>query len=154
MLLLQAAMYLWPALTTEAAGQATRLRLGQCLGMMLQEELPVLHAALVQCGLHAGHMVSMWHQQCFVGVTGMPNAVCYIIMGLILGADWLLYFMLAVLKQQEKEIRHHLVDVGSLNGWLTSGIVFELRIAVPFMRQMQERWSAALLPSLVKHVDA
>lgn len=147
-------MYLWPALMTEAAGQATRLRLGQCLGMMLQKELPLLHAALVQCGLHAGHVVSMWHQQCFVGVSGMPDAVCYIIMGLILGADWLLYFRLAVLKQQEKDIRYHLLNVGSLDGWLTSSIVFETRTAVPFMQQMQERWSETLLQSLVKHADA
>ena len=147
-------MYLWPALIKEAAGQATRFRLGQCLGMMLQQELPLLHAALLQCGLHAGHMVSMWHQQSFVGVTGMPDAVCYIIMGLILGTDWLLYFMLAVLKQQEMNIRHHLLHVGSLDGWVTSSIVFEIRTAVPFMRQMQERWSETLLQSLVKHIDA
>ena len=146
-------MYLWPA-WAEAAGKAAHLQLSQLFCMMLQKELPLLHAALVQCGLHAGHMVSMWHEQCFVDIIGMSDVVCYITMGLTLGADWLLYFMLAVMKQQERDIRHQLVHVGSLDGWLTSGIVFEIRTAVPFMQQLQERWSEVVLTCLVNHVDA
>ena len=146
-------MYLWPA-WAKPAGQVAHLQLGQLLGMMLQKELPLLHAALIQCGLHAGHMVSTWHQQCFVGVISMSDVVCYVTMGLILGADWLLYFMLAVLQQQEGDIRSQLVNVGSLDGWLTSGIAFDTRTAVPFMQQLQERWSDILVTYLVNHFDA
>ena len=146
-------MYLWPA-WAEAAGKAAHLQLSQLFGMMLQKELPLLHAALVQCGLHAGHMVSIWQEQCFVDIIGMSDVVCYITMGLILGADWLLYFMLAVLKQHERDIRHQLVNAGSLDGWWTSGIDFEIRTAVPFMQQLQERWSEMILTGLARPVDA
>ena len=153
LILLQVTIYLWPA-WAEAAGQAAHLQLGQLFGTMLQKELPLLHAALVQCGLHAGHMLSMWHEQCFVDIIGMSDVVCYITMGLILGADWLLYFTLAVLKQQERDIRCQLVDVGSLDGWLTSNIDFDMRVAVPFMQQLQDNWSEVILSGLVNHVGA
>ena len=122
--------------------------------MILQKELPLLHAALVQCGLHTGHMVSMWHKQCFVDIIGMSDVVCYTTMGLILGADWLLYFMLAVLKQQEELIRYRLVNAVSLDGWLTSDMLFNIQIALPYMQQLQERWSEVVLTCLAKHVDA
>ena len=146
-------MYLWPA-WAEAAGQAAELQLSQLLGMMLQKELPLLHAALVQCGLHTGHMVSVWREQCFIDIIGISDVICYITMALILGVDWLLYFMLAVWKQQEEVIRYWLVNVGSLDSWMTYGIQFDIRTAVPFMQQLQERWSEVLLKRLVKHVDA
>lgn len=150
---LQAASHLWPA-WENPTGQAAQqlLHLSQLFGMMLQKELPLLHAALVQCGLHAAHMLSMWHQQCFVGVIGMSDVVCYVTMGLILGADWLLYFTLAVLQQQEGHIRRQLVSTGCLAGWLTSDVVFDIRTAVPFMQQLQERWSDLLITSLVNRV--
>lgn len=148
---LQAAAYLWPAWAEPAEQAAQQLQLSQLLGMMLQKELPLLYAALVQCGLHAGHMLSMWHQQCFVGVISMSDVVCYITMGLILGADWLLYFMLAVLQHQEGDIRDQLVSTGSLAGWLTSETVFDLRTAIPFMQQLQETWSDLLITTLVKN---
>ena len=150
---LQAVSYLWPAWAKPAGQAAQHLpHLSQLFGMMLQKELPLLHAALVQCGLHAAHMLSMWHQQCFVDVLGISDVVCYITMGLVLGADWLLYFMLAVLQQQEKDIRHQLVSTGCLVGWLTCDIAFDIRTAVPFMQQLQETWSDVLIPSLVQNV--
>lgn len=118
--------------------------------MMLQEELPLLHAAFLQHGLHAAHMMSMWHQQCFIGILGIPDAVCYIAMGLILGVDWMMYHMLAVLQQQDAHIKQKLLHEGTLEALLPCMAALDVQAAVPYMEYLQQRWSGLLMQFLVK----
>ena len=121
--------------------------------MLLQEELPILHAAFQRCGLHPGHVLAYWHRECCVSSMGMSDVVCYVTMGLILGADWLLYFMLAVLQQRQGTIREHLARVGMADAFLLRGVSFDIQAAVPYMQLLHLRWSETLTPLLVNPAD-
>lgn len=140
-LIVQAAVYLWPAWGHRIAEQGSQLMLTHCVSMMLTEELPLLHGLLMQSGLHVGHVVLLWHEQCFLGILDIPNVVLYVTMGVLLGPEWLVYFMLAVLQQQEGQLRQHCLQQGMLCEALISQLDFDIQKALPIMEELQDRWS-------------
>ncbi len=147
---LQASMYLWPGWGQHKPEPATQLVLSQCFGTMLREELPVLHAVLTQSGLHVGHLMTLWHQQCFVDILDMPDVVLYVTMGVLLGPDWLLYFMLAVLQQQGSRLQQHWLENSTICEALTHRLDFDVQKALPYMERLQEKWSEKITSVLVK----
>ena len=80
----------------------------------------------------------------------MPDAVRYIVAGLVLGADWLMYYMLAVLQQQEAHIKDQLQHVGTCEDLLPCVTAFDVEAAVPYMEYLQHKWSGVMMQSLVK----
>ncbi len=147
---LQASMYLWPGWGLHKSEPATQLVLSQCFGTMLREELPILHAMLTQSGFHVGHVMALWHRQCFVEILDMPDVVVYVTMGVLLGPDWLLYFMLAVLQQQGSRLQQHGLENGSICEALTHRLDFDVQKALPYMERLQEKWSEKIKYVLVK----
>ena len=148
--LLQTSMCLWPGWGQHKADPATQLVFSQCLNSMLREELPVLHAVLTQSGLHVGHLMTLWHQQCFVDILNMPDVVLYVTMGVLLGSDWLLYFMLAVMQQQGSRLQQHWLENSSICQGLTHRLDFDVQKAVPYMETLQEKWSEKMTSVLAK----
>ena len=138
---MQALLYLWPGLGQQPA---TQLVLSQRFGTMLREELPVLHAVLTQSGFYVGHLVTLWHQQCFVEILDMPDVVVYVTMGVLLGPDWLLYFMLAVLQQQGSRLQQHWLGNSSICQVLMHKLDFDVQKAMPYMERLQEKWSGKI----------
>lgn len=143
-------MYLWPGWDQHNSEPATQLVLSQCFGTMLREELPVLHAVLTQSGFHVGHLMTLWHQQCFVEILDMPDVVLYVTMGVLLGPDWLLYFMLAVLQQQGSRLQQHWLENTTICEALTHRLDFDVQKALPYMEKLQEKWSEKITSVLVK----
>lgn len=119
---------------------------------MLREELPVLHAMLTQSGFHVGHVMTLWHQQCFVQILDMPDVILYVTMGVLLGPDWLLYFMLAVLQQQGSRLQQHWQENSSICDALLHQLDFNVQEALPDMERWQEKWSEKITSVLVKPV--
>ncbi len=117
---------------------------------MLREELPVLHAMLTQSGFHVGHLITLWHQQCFVGSLDMPNVILYVTMGVLLGPNWLLYFMLAVLQQQWSRLQQHWLENSTMCEALTHRLDFDVQRALPYMEKLQREWSEKLTSDLFK----
>ncbi|KAL0039095.1 hypothetical protein WJX77_007663 [Trebouxia sp. C0004] len=146
----QASMYLWPGWGQHNSEPAAQLVLSQCFGTMLREELPVLHAMLTQSGVHVGHFMTLWHQQCFVETLDMPDVVLYVTVGVLLGPDWLLYFMLAVLQQQGRRLQQHWVENSTICEALTHRLDFDVQKALPYMERLQAKWSEKMTSVLVK----
>ncbi len=145
---LQAAIYLWPRWGRLNAGDVPQQVFSHLLGMMLKEELPLLHEVLIQSGLHVGHLVSLWHQQSFLGILNIPDVVSYITVGLLLGPDWLLYFLLALLQQQEIQVRQQWLAGGVVCDKLMRQLTFNLQKALPFMKNLQDKWSERVITML------
>lgn len=150
---LQAAMYLWPAWGKLNAGQVPQQILTHCLCTMIKEELPLLHAAFAQSGCHVGHLISLWHEQSFLGILHLPDVVSYVTMGLLLGPDWMLYFMLAVLHQHEHQVRQQWLDPGIVCDGLMHHVEFDLQRALPVMEGLQDKWSEELIVLLMRLPD-
>ena len=143
-------MYLWPSWGQHNSEPAIQLILSHCLNTMLREELPVLHVMLTQSGIHVGHLMTLWHQQCFVGILDMADVVVYVTMGVLLGPDWLLYFMLAVLQQQGSRLQQHWLENSSICEALMHRLDFDVQTAVPYMDRLQEKWSEKTTSVLAK----
>lgn len=148
--MVQAAVYLWPAWGQGNAEQGPQLVLTHCLSMMLTEGLPLLHGLLMQSGLHVGHLVFLWHEQCFLGILELPNVVLYVTMGVLLGPEWQLYFMLAVLQQQEGRLRQQWLQQGMLCETFTGQLDFDIQKALPIMEELQDGWSEKIKSILVQ----
>ncbi len=117
---------------------------------MLREELPALHAVLTQSGFHVGHLMTLWQQQCFAGILDMPDVVVYVTMGVLLGPDWLLYFMLAVLQQQGSRLQQHWRESSNVCKALMHQLDFDVQKAVPYIERLQEKWSEKITSVLAK----
>ena len=115
------------------------------LELIVKTELPNTHAALHISGIALGTICSSWVRQCFLNFLDFEEICYYLLIVLILGVDYQLYFVASILKHLEMDIMKATQE-NNLMGFLLESPIRGYRASngITYMRELEERWRNAV----------
>lgn len=126
---------------------------GECVDYIASREIPALTALLHQAGLRPSIITGGWVSQCWLNVLEWRCIVDYLVLLLLLGPDFAVYFTLAVLSHQVQPLLEADTKCGATNLYevvLTTSIKgFNTGDYLPFMEKLCKRYQ----PNVLKYLS-
>ncbi|KAK3260619.1 hypothetical protein CYMTET_30431 [Cymbomonas tetramitiformis] len=144
-----AGIVLWPAWAARWHGPAPHLSLCHAFHVVLQEQLPAVHAAFVASGVCPSQIMSRWASQCFANVLDWSDLMHYLCLCVVVGADYQIYLLVAIMHHLQDSIRIHHRDQ-TLSRWILASPVagFSVHKHVAYMTCMETKYRRKILQLL------
>ena len=85
--------------------------LGHCVEMILKEDVPALAATLHMAKVPASAITDLWIRQCFINILDFQEVTNFVLIALIFGVDYIVYFSVSLLCHLQEEILSREEDV-------------------------------------------
>ena len=108
--------------------------------MVLKEDVPAVSATLHMAKVPASVITDLWLRQCFINILDFQEVTNYILIALILGADYIVYFTVSLLCHLQEEVLSKEDDVNLFQRILTLPIEkFCAGDYLPFMDRLAQK---------------
>ena len=77
---------------------------GNNLELIVEKELPNIDSAFRMSGYSPALIAQFWLRQCFINILNWPDIVNYVLLSVVCGVDFAIYFCVAILKHLERDI--------------------------------------------------
>ncbi|XP_043229054.1 uncharacterized protein LOC122385115 [Amphibalanus amphitrite] len=119
------------------------------VGALVEQELPGLHTALQGGRLPLSSLCAPWLRQCYLGVLPWPEVRHYLALTVALGADYVLYFTVSVLRHLQTGLtRAAGRPLPLLAAKMTPIVGYQTREQLPYMETLCRRYRRSLLSDL------
>ncbi|KAF0293911.1 Protein broad-minded [Amphibalanus amphitrite] len=119
------------------------------VGALVEQELPGLHTALQGGRLPLSSLCAPWLRQCYLGVLPWPEVRHYLALAVALGADYVLYFTVSVLRHLQTSLtRAAGRPLPLLAAKMTPIVGYQTREQLPYMETLCRRYRRSLLSDL------
>ena len=78
--------------------------LGHCVEMILKEDVPAVAATLHMAKVPASAITDLWLRQCFINILNFQEVTHFVLIALIFGVDYIVYFSVSLLCHLQEDI--------------------------------------------------
>ncbi|CAM9244333.1 unnamed protein product [Ectocarpus fasciculatus] len=131
-----------PTAAGPSRGDPPLLLLMSLVEELLEEELPLMSAALRRSGWAAAPLSARWIRQCMLSVVDWPGVVAYLALSLLRGHDYQVYFVVALFRAAQPSVMEAASKGLDLMGLLGRGEgleAFSLEDSLSFMEGLERR---------------
>ena len=142
----------WAGLHSMASCNAVQTAVAHMVELVLRAEAPMLVSAFVREACCPQQVVVTWMSQAYLNVLNFPDVARYLLLCLLCGPDWQVYFAVAVLTANQDRILAAVSEHRLLEDLLLEPLppgVLDWRLAVDTMAAMEGRHRAHVLPTLL-----
>ncbi|CAB1113240.1 unnamed protein product [Ectocarpus sp. CCAP 1310/34] len=131
-----------PAAADPSRGDPPLLLLISLVEELLEEELPLMSAALRGSGWAAAPLAARWVRQCMLSIVDWPGVVAFLALSLLRGHDYQVYFVVALFRAAQPCVMEAASKGLDLTGLLGRGEAleaFNLEESLSFMEALERR---------------
>ena len=136
---MQAAQYLWPNWSSAVAGDEAMCHLLQLVEEAAVEQFPALVVQMTEAGTSLSSFVRGCLEHCFMTMLQEREVCHYLALSLVMGPDWQLYFILAVLHHMALSTSNP-TSVSSITSLPERLATFRAADHLPFMFKLQSSY--------------
>jgi len=139
----------WAARTNGTSAHRLLTWVGHWANRLIEIEFPNLHSSFTFSGFPIGVITQLWLEQCFLNYLKLESILSWLISVIVLGPDYSIYMVVAILKYIEKDIINAQIDQGLSRFLKLEGIEgFDFCDHFDFMKSLQAKYSNTILDSL------
>eukprot|EP00192_Tetraselmis_astigmatica_P009773 CAMPEP_0117686486 /NCGR_PEP_ID=MMETSP0804-20121206/22478_1 /TAXON_ID=1074897 /ORGANISM="Tetraselmis astigmatica, Strain CCMP880" /LENGTH=853 /DNA_ID=CAMNT_0005498187 /DNA_START=38 /DNA_END=2599 /DNA_ORIENTATION=- len=144
------AIYAWPAWGETVAGSAPAMMLCHLVETVAAEQMPAIVGAFRAASVSMSHILLRWMSQWLVNYLSWEDIVRYTCMVLVMGPDYIVYFMVALLRHCEFDARRHAASADLVPWFMQSQLgSFRLPEYLDYIDTLRADYKAFVLPALI-----
>lgn len=105
----------WAARTNGTSAHRLLTWVGHWTNRLVEIEFPNLHSSFTFSGFPIGVITQLWLEQCFLNYLKIESILSWLISVIVLGPDYSIYMVVALLKYIEKDIINAQIDQVMIN---------------------------------------
>ena len=144
------AAYVWPAWGESVAGSLPAILVCHMVETIATEQMPGLAGAFAAASVSMSHIVMRWVSQEFVNYLSWEDIVRFVSLILVMGPDYIVYYMVALLRHLETSARRHAASA-DLVPWILQSQLGSFRLPqyLGYIQNLEAEYKAYVLPAMM-----